>query len=327
MHMACSNMIFISKQLVGCLLAFSLACLGTTAQAAECNGLKVATGPAGKGYARLFADMQQVCGRTVAMCELPTSGGLDNLHAMSANEADIGFAQVDTWADMQMSNENIAGLQAVLSLNFNYLHVVVAANGFAVAGESRFGGLLRGKPQYVLMERFSSLRGQRVAVVGSTALLGRKLEQRLRYGLHFVDVETDDQAFQLVTSGKVAAALTVSGWPSGTVGALKPDDRLSLAPFDAPSDAPYVVRPVSYRGLGVYNTNMLAAPNVLLSRPFKGAKASQVAALKACVASHMLELQEDSYSPGWKEIKSLDKTWGIPPFKGAVAPAKTDRKK
>jgi hypothetical protein len=100
--------------------------------------------------------MQQVCGRTVAMCELPTSGGLDNLHAMSANEADIGFAQVDTWADMQMSNENIAGLQAVLSLNFNYLHVVVAANGFAVAGESRFGGLLRGKPQYVLMERFSS---------------------------------------------------------------------------------------------------------------------------------------------------------------------------
>lgn len=98
MHMACSNMIFISKQLVGCLLAFSLACLGTTAQAAECNGLKVATGPAGKGYARLFADMQQVCGRTVAMCELPTSGGLDNLHAMSANEADIGFAQVDTWA-------------------------------------------------------------------------------------------------------------------------------------------------------------------------------------------------------------------------------------
>jgi hypothetical protein len=130
------------------------------------------------------------------MCELPTSGGLDNLHAMSANEADIGFAQVDTWADMQMSNENIAGLQAVLSLNFNYLHVVVAANGFAVAGESRFGGLLRGKPQYVLMERFSSLRGQRVAVVGSTALLGRKLEQRLRYGLHFVDVETDDQAFQ-----------------------------------------------------------------------------------------------------------------------------------
>ena len=84
------------------------------------------------------------------------------------------------------------------------------------------------------MERFSSLRGQRVAVVGSTALLGRKLEQRLRYGLHFVDVETDDQAFQLVTSGKVAAALTVSGWPSGTVGARlwpKPDDRLSLAPF------------------------------------------------------------------------------------------------
>ena len=37
--------------------------------------------------------------------------------------------KADTWADMQMSNENIAGLQAVLSLNFNYLHVVVAANG------------------------------------------------------------------------------------------------------------------------------------------------------------------------------------------------------
>ena len=327
MHKARNNMVFTRKLLVCGVLVSTLACLGETVQAVECNGLKVATGPAGKGYARLFADMQRVCGGVVAMCELPTAGGLDNLHAMSANEADIGFAQVDTWVDMQMSNENIASLQAVLSLNFNYLHVVVAANGLAVAGESRFGGLLRGKPQYILMERFSLLRGQRVAVVGSAALLGRKLEQRLRYGMRFVDIETDDQAFQLVTSGKVAAALTVSGWPSGMVGALKPDDRLSLASFDAPRDAPYVVRPVSYRGLGVYNTNMLAAPNVLLTRPFKGAKAHHVAALKACVANHMLELQEGSYSPGWKEIKSLDKTWGIPPFKGTVAAARADRKR
>ena len=75
-----------------------------------------------------------------------------------------------------------------------------------------------------------------------------------------------------------------------------------------------------------------AAPVVLFMKgtpdfPQCGFSAQTVAALKACVASHMLELQEGSYSPGWKEIKSLDKTWGIPPFKGAVAPAKTDRKK
>ena len=126
--------------------------------------------------------MQQVCGRTVAMCELPTSGP-DNLHAMSANEADIGFTQEarHIWADMQMSNENIAGLQAVLSLNFNYLHVVVAANGFAVAGKTLWWLVAR-QNHNMFDGRFSSLRGQRVAVVRIDRVIGAQAGATLRYG-------------------------------------------------------------------------------------------------------------------------------------------------
>lgn len=298
----------------------AMAAAPAAAPAADCDGLKVATGPAGKGYSKLFADMQKVCGGTVHICEVQTGGGLDNLNSLSTNEADIGLAQVDTLADMKSGDENISSLQAVMPLNFNYLHVVTAANGFTVAGEKKLG-FLKGDSKQVVVQRFSDLRGQRVAVVGSAALLGRKLDRTLGYNIQFIDVDKDDAAFQMVKSGQVAAAFTLSGWPSGTVGALKQDSGLSLVPFDVSISAPYVVRPINYKGLGVYNSNALAIPNVLLTRPFKGAKVNDVAALKSCISSHLVDLQEGSYSPGWKEIKSLENTYDIPKFAAGASAA------
>lgn len=66
--------------------------------------------------------------------------------------------------------------------------------------------------------------------------------------------------------------------------------------------------------MGVYNNNLLAVPNVMLTRPFKGEKAKSVTALKACLSKKLLDLQEGSYEPGWNEIKDLNANYGIPAF-------------
>ena len=66
------------------------------APAPECDGLKIATGPAGKGYSKVFADIKKACGNAVPVCEVTTTGGLDNLNALSTKDADVGIAQVDT---------------------------------------------------------------------------------------------------------------------------------------------------------------------------------------------------------------------------------------
>ena len=43
--------------------------------------------------------------------------GLQNLTTLAANQADLGFAQLDTLQDMKSSDEGIAALQAVLARN------------------------------------------------------------------------------------------------------------------------------------------------------------------------------------------------------------------
>lgn len=279
--------------------------------APECEGLKIATGPSGKGYSKLYANIAKVCGQEVPVCEVTTTGGLDNLSALSTKDADIGIAAIDTLMTMKQGDENIAGLLAVAGLNSNYLHVITAINGFTVVGEKKFG-FMKGDAKQIIISRFTDLKGQRIAVVGSAQLLGRSLERQLRYEMQFIDVDSDDKAFDLVKRGEVAAAFTVSGWPSGTVNKLAQSSGLTMVPYDAPATAPYTVRSLNYKNMGVYNSNALGVPNLLLTRPFKGDKAQDVAKLKRCLSAKLLSLQEGSFEPGWNEIKNIENTYDWP---------------
>jgi TRAP-type uncharacterized transport system substrate-binding protein len=105
------------------------------APAAACEGLKVATGPAGKGYSKLFADMLRVSKYTIPLCEVTTEGGLDNLTTLSIKKADVGIVPVDALMKMAEGDANIASLLVLASLNSNYLHIVTAANGLILEGQ------------------------------------------------------------------------------------------------------------------------------------------------------------------------------------------------
>lgn len=297
-------------------MASAFAAPSTDGPSADCDGVKIATGPKGKGYSLLFADIAKVCGAKVNLCEVNTSGGLDNLNTLSTKEADLGFVQVDAWADMKSGDENIAALQSVMPVNNNYLHVITASNGFAIQGEKKFAGLMKGDAKQVVINRFSDLRGQRVALVGSAQLLGRRLDKQFGYGMQMVDAKDDGAAFELVKSGQVAAAFTVSGWPSGTVKVLTQASGLTMVPFDAPIGEPYKVKPLNYKGLAVYNNNALAVPNVLVTRPFSGTRATNVAAVQACITANLSELKEGSFQPAWNEVNVNNNVSGMTVFKG-----------
>jgi TRAP-type uncharacterized transport system substrate-binding protein len=301
------------KLILASLFAFAsvaMAAPAADAPAADCDGVKVATGPKGKGYSTLFADMQKLV--KVPLCEVNTAGGLDNLNALSTKEADIGFVQIDTWNDMKNGDENIAALQYIMPLNNNYLHVVTLASGFNVEVAKKFFG---SEKKTVVVNAFSDLRGQRVAVVGSAQLLGRKLDKQLGYGMQFVDVKTDDEGFNLVKTGQVAAALTVSGWPSGTVKNLNQASGLTLVPFNAPISEPYKVKPLNYKNIAVYNNNSLAIQNVLVTRAFSGQRQANVAAIQAGITKNLTELKEGNYQPAWNEVNPNAPVANITKFK------------
>ena len=305
------------KLLIASLVALSVTAMAAPADGAptaECDGIKVATGPKGKGYSALFADVAKLCSAKVNLCEINTSGGLDNLSALSTKEADIGFTQIDTWNDMKNGDDNVAALQSVMPVNNNYLHIVTASNGYSVQGEKKFG-IIKGDVTQVVIGRFSELRGKAVALVGSAQLLGRRLDKQFGYGMQFVDVKDDNTAFDMVKKGQVAAAFTVSGWPSGTVKALTQSSGLTMVPFDAPISDPYKVKSLNYKNIAVYNNNSLAVQNVLVTRAFSGQRASNIAAIQNCITQNLTELKEGSYQPAWNEV-NLNTQTGIVPFKG-----------
>lgn len=294
--------------------SIAMAAPAADAPAADCEGVKVATGPKGKGYSTLFADINKLIGSKVPLCEVNTTGGLDNLNALSTKEADIGFVQIDTWMDMKNGDENIAALQYVLPLNNNYLHVVTLASGFTQETAKKFFGT---EKKLIVVNSFSDLRGQRVAVVGSAQLLGRKLDKQLGYGMQFVDVKTDDEGFNMVKKAEVAAVLTVSGWPSGTVKNLTQASGLTLVPFNAPINEPYKVKPLNYKNIAVYNNNSLAIPNVLVTRAFTGQRQTNVAKIQQGIVGNLTELKEGNYQPAWNEVNpKAPVSGGITQFKG-----------
>lgn len=282
--------------------------------ASRCEGIKIASGPNGKGYSKLYADIAAVCGARTPICELRTSGGLDNLTSLSGKKADIGFAQIDTLRDMAPGDDNIAALQAVMTMNYNYLHVLTRAAGYTIVGEKKYG-LLPGDKKTVVMRKFSDLKGQNVAVVGSAALLGNTLNRLLKYNMRLIEVSNDDAGFAAVTNGQAVAMLTVSGLPSGAVSKLTQANGLTLVSFDEDITQPYVVRKINYKNIGVYNSKALAVQNVLLTRPFSPNKASQVAAVHQCIIENLSELKDGEYEPAWNEMRG-DSNVDWPKFTG-----------
>ncbi|NVO05860.1 MAG: hypothetical protein HXX19_08000 [Rhodoferax sp.] len=289
-----------------------------TEAAAPSNALRVATGKKGKGYSKLFANINAVCGDKVALTEVETEGGLQNLTTLAANQADLGFAQLDTLQDMKDSDEAIAALQAVLPLNMNLLHIVARAEGYSYRTEKSYGGLLGGDKVTLPVDKLSDLKGLPVAVVGSARKLGRELGRRFAMNFQFVDVETDEQALAKLKAGEVAGLFSTSGWPSGPVQKLKRDSGLHMVQFDLAVQPPYQMVKKNYENLDVFNHNFLAAPNLLVTRPFSagGVNGRAVATLQSCIQKNLVNLQEGQFEPAWRDVKNTGDTFGWPRFAG-----------
>jgi TRAP-type uncharacterized transport system substrate-binding protein len=304
---------------IALLAAAPLAIHAQDTQAEPGEGLRIATGKKGKGYSKLFADIRAVCGNQVAISEVETEGGLQNLTTLAANQAELGFVQLDTLQDMKGSDENIGTLLAIMPLNANLLHIVARSDGYSYQGPKRMGGMFAGETINVSVDKFSDLKNLPVAVVGSARALGRVLDRRFVMNMRFVDVDTDEQALAKLKSGEVAGMLSTSGWPSGPIQKLKRDSSAKLLPFDLAVHAPYQLMKKNYENLDTFNLGFLAAPNLLVTRPFSnaGVNGKAAAALQACIQKNLRNLQEGKFEPAWAEVKNISDTYGWPRFASA----------
>jgi TRAP-type uncharacterized transport system substrate-binding protein len=299
----------------GLLLAIALLAGGSgMAQEAQTNcDLRIASGPNGKVYELMVHDIQSVCSSTISVCSVPSSGGLQNLNMLSANEAELGIVQVDTLKEMSNGDENIRNLQSVLPLHANLLHIITSSEGSMVGTSSIKGLRIPGTGSLVVIRKFSELKGVSIAAVGSAQLMGQSLERQMGYGMKFVVADNDDQALSLLKAGQVQAIFTLGGWPLPTVARLKTANGVQLVDFDLEPRSPYLVVKRNYQNLDAFNFNFLGVPNLLVSRPFKvgGTLSNKVVALQSCIKHHLDDLQEGRYQPIWKEIKDTSANYGV----------------
>ncbi len=308
-----------SKISIGAAAAVAL-CFGAASVASaqtpqsDC-GLRIASGPVGKIYALMVRDMQAVCGAVVDLCAVHSSGGLQNLSLLAANEGDLGIVQIDTLREMT-SDESIAALQAVLPLHANLLHVITLSGGSLVGVTTIAGTAVPFTGHKQIVRRFSELKGLTVAAVGSAQLMAQSLERQLGHGMTVVVAESDEQALDLLRGGDVQAVFTLGGWPLPAITRLPPNSGLMLAEYDLAPPSPYFKVKRNYQNLDAFNLSFLGVPNLLVSRAFKagGSMGNRVSALQTCLREHLDELKEGRYQAAWKEIKDLAATYGVKPF-------------
>ena len=315
-----------------CLLSFGrlivLAAIGLAAATpasaegtpADCD-LRVAGGPAGKVYELMIRDMQAACGSAVRVCPVTSTGGLQNLSLIAANEAELGIVQLDTLKEMMAGgDEALQSLQAVMPLHGNLLHVLVLAEGSKVdAVKLPLLGKMGAGPA-TRFDKVSQLRGRTVVAVGSAQLMARSIDAQYRLGLQLLAADNDADALRALRAGQAEAVFTLGGWPLPAVAQHRAGSGLMLADFDLQANTPYAVATRSYPNLQAYNLRFLTAPNVLVTRPFKagGTAWKRVAALQRCLVTNLDELQEGRYQPAWKEIRDVRASHGLPLFGAAV---------
>jgi len=287
---------------------------GASAQEAqpEC-AVRIGGGPNGGVYELLVRDIQTVCGSTVSVCAVPSQGGLQNLMKLSSSEVDVGFAQIDTLQEISRGgDENVKDLQAVMPLHSNLLHILTLKNGSHIGGWKGIGGETK------ILHRFSELKGVKVAVVSSALLVGQKLNNQLGYGMELFEAANDDEAVDMLRGNKVQAIFTTGGWPYPSIARHLASSNLMLAEFDLPAQPPFAIARRSYQNLGAYNVSFLAAPNLMLTRPFKpnGEMGKKIAALQKCLISKLDVLQEGRFHAAWKEVKAPYDTLGVGRFAG-----------
>ncbi|MCU0922322.1 MAG: hypothetical protein MUF16_18670 [Burkholderiaceae bacterium] len=293
------------------------------AQATPDCDLRIAGGPAGKVYELMIRDMQSACNGAVRVCPVTSTGGLQNLSLIAANEAELGIVQLDTLKQMKEGGDDaLQSLQIVMPLHGNLLHVLTLAEGSSVdvVNLPLVGAKVPFTGSTIRFDKVSQLRGRTVVAVGSAQLMARSIDAQYRLGLQLLAADNDADALRAVRSGQAQAAFTLGGWPLPAVAQHRTGSGLMLADFDLQDSAPYAVVTRSYPNLQAYNLRFLAAPNVLVTRPFKadGTAWKRVAALQRCLAARLDELQEGRYQPAWKEIRDVRATYGLKSF-GTVA--------
>ena len=266
--------------------------------------MTVGTGTPSATYHAVFKDMGRVCTNAAYLLERGTSGTVENLELLLANQISMGFMQVDALiAKRDLDGDNrVNQIKSLLTLYPSEAHIVVKANLEIVTGN--FFTRKR-----VPVTNFSQLAGRKIGAWGGGLVTARVLlgQTGMKYEvIPFLGRDAQTNAIKALESGQIDAAMTVAGKPIPWISAL-PQGQYRLIAFDLiPKLDSKVYQParISYPNTNLESVPTFSVLSILATRDFRTPdRARQLVRYRDCVTSKIDLLREgEGNHPKWAEV-------------------------
>lgn len=266
--------------------------------------MTVGTGTPSATYAAIYKDMGKVCTNAAFLLERGTSGTVENLELLLANQISMGFMQVDALiAKRDLDGDNrVNQIKSLITLYPSEAHIIVKSNLEIVTGNF----FTRKRVQ---VTQFSQLEGRKVGAWGGGLVTVQVLQVQtgMKYEIvPFLGRDAQSNAIKALESGQIDAAVTVAGRPIPWIAGL-PQGQYRLLAFDLMNKLDpkvYQKASVSYANLGVGTVPTFSVLSILATRDFRTAdRAKQLVAYRNCVTSKIDQLREgEGNHPKWNEV-------------------------
>jgi len=253
--------------------------------------IKIGTGGPTGTYHQMFVEMADVCKGNVYL-EVPSSGSMQNIDRLLANEINAGITQTDVLF-LKARSEDMGAIKTLLALHPEEVHFIAKGDtGLKSGGILGFGG------KEVKFTSISDLDGYSVGAVGGSSITAQiiRLQSEIQYKI--VEYQKNEDMLVALQKNEIQAAIMVGGAPMSAIKAL--DRSYKLLPINETvvkklADMGYKPAKVTYSNLGPDGTGIptVSTDALLVTREYKLPRYSiPLKQLRECVLKNLPELQE-----------------------------------
>jgi len=269
---------------------------------AAAQQLRVSTGDskAGSTYSKMFRELSGKCREagSINLVEFESSGSLQNVDRLVANEAQAAIVQTDVLYLQAKTDDRLSNIKTLFTLHPEEIHVVALADA-KVGGTLGFGGQS--------LDNVAQLAGLKVGAAGGSVITAKVIQLLGEIPFSLVEYGSTGEALQALSSKKVNAVIAVGGAPFAAVESLGAGAKLLAFPDRTVEKLRqvYVPAKLNYRKLAnSTGVPTMAIEAILVVQNYKSAKmAEALGRLRSCMASSLDDLRDE---PGthakWKAV-------------------------
>lgn len=267
----------------------------------QAQELKIADGSSSGTYQDFVKQIVSVCGTTIHVVEIPSTGAVDNLDKVINNDANAAFLHSDViWNRNQRAPEDVANIKTLLALFKEDVHFVALNKPYKEGGWKSMGS------SGANLDSINDLKDLSVGAAGGGFITANVIRLQSEITYKVVSFESGKDVMAALNNGTIAAAVFVGAAPLPNLKDLGKDYKILSISESTRDKLKSVYRPttITYTKMSPTAVQSVAADSLLVSRVYKTPKFSQaLQAFRSCFYRNLDELKE---TPGthkaWQQV-------------------------